>query len=252
MHSLQMNQSEPLNNIKKRHSNFHHFAKTLKESVEIFGTRYVDTPNDILKFYHGINAEVIFRCTTSRIFTVMSTTLKINVAWILAQNNGLIVEMIPSPTLRYFDVRWLSMYPCQEEFLFVGGQSQMNFVNIIHTSHFICFKKYIDGLRIIDTMFKGEYFTQMNDDIVHSLELNLEKLKVNTDISSRIKRITCDLIDHEANKYKPNQYKMHKNLHTYIDKLLHNICLAKKSICVDIETLNSGLLKKEIDLNGNI
>eukprot|EP01084_Bolivina_argentea_P287378 493118_1 len=142
----------------------------------------------------------------------MSTTLKINVASVFAQNNGLIVQMIPGPFLRYFDVRWLSKYPDEQEFLFIGGQRPMYFMNIIHTSHFVMLKKYIEAIRIIETMFNGYYFTQdptvcvrveNNGDNGNGYELNLEKLGVNNDISSEIKRITSDLIDHEANKYKP-------------------------------------------------
>eukprot|EP01083_Nonionella_stella_P271299 919251_1 len=77
--------------IRERHSTFHHFAKALKEAVEVFGTFYFQSCNGVKAFYHGINTDMMFYSTTAQIHTVLSTTISYSVARDFAADNGLIV-----------------------------------------------------------------------------------------------------------------------------------------------------------------
>eukprot|EP01083_Nonionella_stella_P034175 93568_1 len=239
--------------IKERHSNFHHFAKALKEVVEVFGTFYVRSTPEISRFYHGINTEMVFYGTASNIYTVLSTSISYITSQIFAQNNGMIVEMVPSGVLKYFDCRWLSKYPAEQEFLFIGGRETMYFINIIQTAHDIQLKKYITALRVIDVMFNGYYF---NKDPTIAIKigqdvncLELSKLGHYPDVSPEVKRIVCKLFEHEAHKYQPNTYTRYNDLHPYIDDLLHNMCLNKIRLSINVKAMKSGLLSK-FDLDG--
>jgi hypothetical protein len=52
--------------IKQRHRNFHHFAKNLRESVDVFGTIYHN--GNIKRMYHGIDKQMIFNNENKIIF----------------------------------------------------------------------------------------------------------------------------------------------------------------------------------------
>eukprot|EP01083_Nonionella_stella_P044138 118960_1 len=177
-------ENETFSEVKHRHANFHHFAKALKEAVEVFGTFYGQSGCNVKAFYHGVNAEMMFYSTNFKIHTVLSTTTKYKVSRQFASDNGLIVAMVPAPMLKYLDVRWLSKYPDECECLFIGGDKPMQLMDIIpNMQHY--FKEYITAIRVIDRMLDGVYFAH---------------------ISLEIKALTCMLIEHEASRYMP-QYR---------------------------------------------
>ena len=244
-----MQNDDNFDKIKKRHSNFHHFAKNIKEAVEVFGTQYMD--GNIKRMYHGIDKEMIFDGMKPYIHTVLSTTYSQSVAIQFTNNTGLLLEIIPNPILKYFDCCWLSKYSNEGELLFIGGFLPMNFINIINTLYSWDFDEYITSLRIIDTMTSGVYFSY-DQSIVHKIKekntFNISLLlgdnKYNNNIPPIIKKLTIRLIEHECNRYYPSKYLLYPNLYQYVDKLLHNICTNKTRIDINWKTMNVDILKE--------
>ena len=151
-----MNDNDDFQSIYKRHQNFHWFAKYIYETVNVFGTQYEE--GDVTKMYHGINKKMIFDGMNADIFTVLSTTSEINVALTFADEEGMVIELIPSGQCKYFDCCWISNFKNEAELLFVSGFNGIHFENITNVSTGEWFKEFIVSLRIIDTVTYGDYF----------------------------------------------------------------------------------------------
>eukprot|EP01084_Bolivina_argentea_P250612 419982_1 len=129
--------------IKKRHQNYHHLGRLLREVVECFG--YQNDGNDAEgafnkgHLYHGITIQHSFDAINTRIYGPTSTTTEFAVAAHFSANSGMIVELRlshwswyykKSSTMAYFDCHWLSDYPSEQERFFVGGFGTFSIVNI--------------------------------------------------------------------------------------------------------------------------
>eukprot|EP01084_Bolivina_argentea_P081117 146903_1 len=232
--------------IKKRHSNFHYFAKNLREAVEVFGNMYMI--GNVKRMYHGVNSEMIFAKMEANIYSPFSTTSEWSVAVQFASNTGMILELVPSNFLKYFACSWLSMYPQEQEYLFIGGWSGLNIVNITHVSNGHYFKDYITVLRILSTMVGGVYYS--NDcAIIHKLKRGN---KVHgtlssgpfVDIPQKIKKLTIRMIEHELHRSKPKIYNKYQQLHSYAAQLLHAFCLEQKYIIINWKSMHIDVLKQ--------
>eukprot|EP01083_Nonionella_stella_P063505 165011_1 len=151
-----MNKDDDFETIKKAHSNFHHFAKNMKEAVEVFGTEFYK--GNVEKVYHGIMNEMIFDGMQPHIYTAVSTTCSSTVATQFTENNGLVLEIVPHGRLKSFDCCWLSRYSNEAEILFIGGLQSMNFISITNTVNGEVFTEYVTALRIIDSLTYGGHF----------------------------------------------------------------------------------------------
>eukprot|EP01084_Bolivina_argentea_P276118 471050_1 len=226
-----------IQDIKKIHSNFHHFAKALREAVEVFGTVYY--AGNIDKMYHGINQEMIFTGMQPKIHSILSTTASRSIAIQFTQNTGIVLQIIPQAWLKYFDCHWLSRYSNEQELLYIGGFCHINIVNIVNVVSAADFSPFIDALRIIDCMFNGQYFNY-ECSITHKIKekqtYNIKSLGL-SGIPKSIKILTIRLIQHELHKYESDQYPIYPDLHAYIDRLLHHICINKMQLSVDLNTM---------------
>ncbi len=222
----------------------------MKETVEVFGTQYQH--GNVQTVYHGINCEMIFNGTQCEIYSVLSTTSSWTVAVQFSGDVGIILELIPAVSLRYFNCCWISRFSYEAELLFIGGFQLMNVMNITHVMQCIDYKQFVTALRIIENMTNDCYF-QENPSVIHDMNRkgtkNIKVLGLN-DISFSMKNLTQRLIYHELNKYLPNRYKMFDNLDEYIDKLLHQICLNKQNLRVNWNTMNIDVLKEYDDQYG--
>eukprot|EP01083_Nonionella_stella_P094217 264282_1 len=208
-----------LNNIKSRNSEYYHFAKLLKETVEVFGTQYIDHKgNDWPKrMYHGIQRRLVLPGFQCKIFGVLSATTEWHVAERFAEgdHDGLILEMVPSVHLKSFYCRPFStLHLHEEEHLFVGGLEQFNIMNIEqvprHRSKEIARKRYpmlipeavakdvITALRVIDCMTNGIYFSNDSADYYHVISKGyvLTKLLKFKDITDTVKDCAQKLMDY--------------------------------------------------------
>eukprot|EP01084_Bolivina_argentea_P260586 440106_1 len=244
---------ESFEEIKERHSNYYHLAKYIKESVEVFGTEYDD--GVIKTMYHGIQNELVFDSMAAQVFSPLSTTYSWNVAIQFSSNTGLIVELVPGTSLKYFSCEWLSPFSYEGELLFIGGLTSINFLNVTMCQIGWCFKKYIQSLRMIANMSHGNYFMNDPSDIhiiqeKQSADLSVLKLR---NVSETIKQICLALIHHELNRngYNMNVFEKYADLHPYIDQLLHRICVAADFFRINWTAMHVNMLTKCDAISGN-
>eukprot|EP01084_Bolivina_argentea_P252919 424694_1 len=115
----------------KRHCNFHHFGKLLREIVEVFGINFHELQAD-KTFYHGINIEMYFKSFYAKICGPMSTTIDIEIAGpIFAGNDGIVITLKNNSALTfYFNCEQFSQHLNEKERLFIGGFSLLPIINI--------------------------------------------------------------------------------------------------------------------------
>eukprot|EP01084_Bolivina_argentea_P298646 514686_1 len=239
-----MSKEETFDSVKKRHSNFHHFSRLLKEAVEVFGTEY--QKGIVERIYHGINQEVIFCGVYAKIFGPLSTTCNWQVAIQFSDNLGMIAELVPSMSLKYFNCEWISPYPYEHELLFIGGFADMNFVSITKVDSGAEFKLYITAFRMIEYMISAQWFIKDPADIHKILKqetLFVESLELQ-DVSLFHRKLCLALVHHELHRYKPNDYKELPQIHKYVDDMLHQICISKQEIQINWESMNTNLSKR--------
>eukprot|EP01084_Bolivina_argentea_P146127 255956_1 len=138
MHSEFLSPREIDCNFKKRHSNFHHFAKHLFESVNVF-VRH-PKPNASAnnwtnkRYYHGATSEFLFDSMKCSMHQPFSTTMSLPVAANFASHGdeeGVVLEINSEPFTRYFECRHLSNFPKELEVLFIENFHPVMIQNII-------------------------------------------------------------------------------------------------------------------------
>eukprot|EP01083_Nonionella_stella_P252437 869759_1 len=133
--------------LKKRHSNYYHLGRLLRELVDCYGTSLRDIRQGAV-FYHGISMNCQFKSIATSINGPFSTSLEYAVAVRFSQNegkNGMILALkldnednswiisLYSDKIAYFDCHWLSDYPNEREVFFIGGHGYFAMQTIIET-----------------------------------------------------------------------------------------------------------------------
>ena len=184
------------------------WSKFLREAVEIFGQAMRDLSEDEeLKFYHGINCELLFPSTTANFASPTSTTIKISVALNFATENGLIIVLS-----RYgldvcsFDCKWISKFAGEEERLFIGGYQALIMNNIIVTSVKKRLSLSISAINILQMIIEARF----NQEVIPD-DMEMEKViaRLRLLIEMKLKKIKND-----------NQNKKDE----YINRLFTHIC----------------------------
>ena len=250
-----INNNETLKDVIKRHRNFHHFAKYLKQAVQVFGIQYTNGMY-YQKMYHGINREMIFDSTTALIYGPLSTSWAYTVAVQFSNDTGLIVELVPEPHGKYFVCNWVSPHSKEGELLFCGATGMTEFVNIINTKTGDEWIKYIKPLRLIETMMNGRYFMDNPSDIHKMykydewLSEDVSKLKL-AQLTRWDKQIFCYMMSHQlaTNGYvdESKSIKLYPEIFDgipYIENLMNNICNKRKHISINMTTMRTNVLQK--------
>eukprot|EP01084_Bolivina_argentea_P180318 311530_1 len=222
-----------MSNLIKRNSNFHFFTKYLMETINIFGTQH--KKGNIKTFYHGINKNVLFECTSSCIYGPLSTTSSFCVAVNFTNNNnGLILELRPFPSLKYFSCAWLSAYSNESEFFFIGGLEVFTFVNITNANMGCDYRHFVKAISIIDCLANGDFFDDDKTMFNKSSPWNPLPVSVGTKkLNPTDKTLVVKLIKHEL------KIEKYENLTEYIANLFHHICINKKQITINFTTMNT-------------
>ena len=121
-----------LKNIILNHSNYYHWGKYLRETVEVFGN--VLTRNNKkkrkLKFYHGIDKPLYFLKMVA-FCTPTCTTAEILIAETFCDSSGFVLELCQYKNCInfYFDC-FFSQFNNEKEYLFVAGYNVLQIKNI--------------------------------------------------------------------------------------------------------------------------
>eukprot|EP01084_Bolivina_argentea_P224274 379292_1 len=159
------NTNHSLKKLKKRHENYFHLGRALRECVECFGMKWTYDHSDI-NLYHGLSKRFVFSSLNANISGPFSTTSEFGVAVNFSNNQGMILNVnvftgtwryqwIVSPsletdsleTLCCFDCSWISDYPNEKEIFFLGGLNKFEFITIIEVPTGKNYWRYITGLR---------------------------------------------------------------------------------------------------------
>eukprot|EP01083_Nonionella_stella_P166662 557857_1 len=234
---LPWKEGETWKDIKHRHMHVYHFARGLREAVEVFGTLYRE--GHIESVYHGIEQEMVFHGMQANIYCPLSTTTSEAVAIAFANQYGLVLELKPNATLKYFECALFSKYSNEQEVLFIGGLDRLNFVNIRNSITCCDYREYINAVRMIDSMTRGLWFSE---------EITMiDKQRV-----KRLKMITTRLVEHQLSKSK-EQYSKWNKCPVYVDQLLDGICSHKHKLRLHWETINTDILDEaEVLPDGNV
>ena len=255
---------ESLKSVINRHSNYYHFARYIKETIEVFGTKYSYGYND--KMYHGINKQMIFNGINAQVYGPLSTSVNEMVAIQFTKGTGMIIELIPNPSNKYFVCNLISPYPGEQEILMGFGQYGGNIqLQNIKTGLGDNYKHYIPMLRMLETMTGGKYFMYDPSDILrlttrdgkwieNGRNVKINKLRL---LDSTDETIFGILICHQLalNGYKEKytnieQRSIYIKLYNkqmdqagiFIKQLLNNISNKTKHIQINMNTMNNYIL----------
>merc|ERR1712228_275530 len=163
---------EPLEITKKRNAMFWWMAKTLRETVELFGQgRDGHIDKEIRKrinkqfgpFYCGVNKAMIIPSFNIRLNAPTSTTMQIEVALKFGGMSGTIIQLNNDSDgnvdlLRSFNVSFISRYPSEDERLFIGGYQRIRVQSIKLLDTKQNFAQFIAPLYYLDAMLTAKLF----------------------------------------------------------------------------------------------
>eukprot|EP01084_Bolivina_argentea_P083345 150901_1 len=252
------NKQQTFQDIMDRHSNYHFFAKYLKESVQVFGTEYEKGRTQ--RMYHGIDKKMIFDSTSPEIFGPLSTSYSHCVAVQFSKSTGMILELVPNGSLKYFECEWISPFSQEGELLFMGGFGAINFVNITYISG-ASYEALIKSLRIIESMADGVYFLNDPSDnpkIRYSETRHVKSLKLQP-LHPMFKIFCLALILHKLHRNGYNKIydeQLRRNLKAipsldpYSEQILDALCCNKMRIAINMQTMNVDILKHCSNVGG--
>eukprot|EP01084_Bolivina_argentea_P297179 511926_1 len=252
-----LKKNESNDELKKRHKNFHFFAKYVVEAVNVYGTEQYK--QNITAFYHGIDTEMIFndiRCFMYQPFsTTSSWEVAVNFSNNSSNNSGMILDVSCSMFKeRYFDCAWLSDYPSESEKLFIRNRWALQISNITIAVSGLSFRTHIQALAVLDcfteaTPFQSDFNFEKRARMYH-IKPKGKTVAVDGDpippIDPMVQLMAVKLIKHELSRYSLPEGKKMKALHHYIETLLHNICMNKCSVEINVSLFDFNVDDQEV------
>eukprot|EP01084_Bolivina_argentea_P118358 210015_1 len=207
--------------LKKRHSNYAHLGKLLREFVECFGTKSNGIWNLIEQpLFHGVDTEFQFETVRANIKGPFSCTTDFAVALNFSSHKGLIIELSLSRNWIYgkddsqknafIECYWLSDFSNEQELFFIGGFDDFHFNTIIKVANGANFCYYINGIHSLSQII-------MDPDSATAINVYNSKSFI---------QMCFRLLSNELCQYYPNNGKYYKfnSLPEYARKLFHNHC----------------------------
>ena len=165
---------ESIDNLKKRHQSYYHFAKRFVEAVHCWGI-YNKGP-----FYCGLNQTLHLTQFHILFSAPLSTSIDVEVAINFADEDGMIME-IQNDTYyakeqNMFDCSWISRYSEENERLFVanGKRVRIESITIIDTAK--QYTLFCNSLWILDLILHGDLDLDDDDPLPHNEIDNLSAL----------------------------------------------------------------------------
>eukprot|EP01084_Bolivina_argentea_P126398 223813_1 len=217
---------ETAQSITKRHGNYYHQGKCLKEVVHQLGVEMNDKRYKVETLYHGISDNLMFNIYTNGhgnmkyytdqyIHVPLSTSSQFAVAVNFTFNDGVVVEFTDSRGVgnkvsKCFGVAWCSDFGNESEYLFIQG-CWLSIHNIVETNSGCEYKPILESIALLTNVYsKSEYVADENHE-----------------------QILIKLIKNELNMEKWNSLK------DYAKKLFHQYCVNRsESIFIDREQIS--------------
>eukprot|EP01084_Bolivina_argentea_P227991 385151_1 len=258
--SLRTTLSESDHLLKKRHSNFAHFAKYLVETVKLFSVGVYDK---ITTLYHGIDREMVFDSMACAMFQPLSTTSEWEVALQFSTNKGMVIEFQVDAFMSHFQCNWISDFSNENESLIIHAKS-LNITNIVNIQQYLVedFRIPIEVISIIEHVIQGSAFCGNPQVINNAIDLRASiteglvqhideddatdtKYCGGEEMNPALKSLTIKFIKHELNRYKPSNYpKYTKITGSYSETLLHQMCIKVDRVIINWKYMNVNILPK--------
>ena len=146
--------------LKARHREMARLGQTLQRCVERHGTRVKS--GDTERFYHGIDAPMLFTSTLNRFFGPLSTSSEYEVSAGFATQMGMILELKDGTLLAshaagiYFDCELISDFGYEKEKFFIGGQTPLKIVGIFHLQLKANYRALVQIINNLLSVLKGD------------------------------------------------------------------------------------------------
>eukprot|EP01084_Bolivina_argentea_P011578 21636_1 len=245
---------EPLSSVKMRNTQYAIWSRLIRETVELFGYcrfgdydrakhEYVKKKSAEGPFFSGMNFVMTIPEFNIRLCGPVSTTKQIEVAETFATNLGMVIQLdntghCNAGNLRMFCCSWISDYNGEDEYLFVGGQFQIQIQSIRAWSQaeqkIVNYQEYCKALWLFDCMIKG---TAMEDGTI--------------DVSDHEYSLVNNLIKYTLGRHKtrPSKYGIPK----YIINVFGSFVRHHTQIVINLYQLHEhfGKMKDLIIYSGN-
>eukprot|EP01084_Bolivina_argentea_P072906 132341_1 len=136
---------------KRRNREFGNWTKTLLETVNVFGTTM--KCSNVETFYHGLSM-IYFNKFVAEFNSPTSTTTKLQIATVFANNNGIILELNSHSSLRFLNCSIFSAFANEEERLFIQppwiNDHYLVLLSIRNMSTDENYKDFIDAMTILE------------------------------------------------------------------------------------------------------
>eukprot|EP01084_Bolivina_argentea_P170933 296172_1 len=143
--------------LKKRHREYYHWGKLLREAVECYGIK--TAKSEINAFHHGLSETLIFDSTTIYLCAPTSTTADICVAVDIFGRDGIVVTFQNNSAQRYFDCRCWSDFVNEDEKLFVGGLTTFTFRTIRNMKTLENYNPYVNAIAVFHKMIQSQFWS---------------------------------------------------------------------------------------------
>ena len=216
-----MQQFDTLNDIKARHAKYHHFAKGLVETVNVYGSSYSD--KEYGPYYCGLSVVMNIGRFSIYLRTPTSTTAEIEVAINFATKNGIILTLNNNIQFlgrnnKMINCSWISRYVEENERLFIGykymNPLKIESVRIVDGNK--NYQKFFHVLWLFDSISSGHHL------------LNVEKGHITPEHLSIMEAMV---------QIKSNRINTKESADLYPLKCFELYLLNKKTITVDLDAI---------------
>eukprot|EP01083_Nonionella_stella_P144459 451096_1 len=219
---IKINEDETHAQIKNRHREFYHFARSLNETVQIFGRKVCSNKTQV--YFHGVN-QITFPTFRVTFCGPTSCTPMVEVAVQSAIQHqfskGVLLELIPQneySSVMAFDCSWLSCYGNECEQLFFGGTRSLKFKNIRTLKTCKNYGIYVKAIALFDDVIQGKELTMAAQSKIGEGDSHI--------IQCLMRHM--DAYDKYTNPHIPK----------YVHKLFQTFCASQKSISLSLNRLN--------------
>eukprot|EP01084_Bolivina_argentea_P194237 333236_1 len=204
---------ESAQKIRKRNNEYFNWSKILCETVNCYGTMMKES--NVKIFYHGVSY-LYFSKFVAEFKSPTSTTTKLQIATIFANNDGIILELQQAKygwDLKHFNCSFISCFGNEDERLFINPPryQRLQIVSIRNMSTDENYKEFIKAFNVFNSMVE--------------LGLWMPGVSPTTDIIN-------NLISYAITRNK-------HNYPNYILKCFNNWCNTKTYIEIDFDTITN-------------
>lgn len=151
---------EDIESLKRRHSEFGHFARLLVETVNDFGIDgYVKSGGEQGPWYCGMNCPMNIGSYAIRLDGPCSSSDKLVVSLNFADQNGMILKLnndtYDGKWQHFFNCSWISAFLGESERLWIAGRCPLRLVSIVMVGSAKTYKKMVRSFYLFDAMVSG-------------------------------------------------------------------------------------------------